>query len=429
MPSEGANTTDRNRFVSVRQRDPLTFSGGPSQDVDDWLADFDRVSVHNGWDETIKLANVVFYLAGTARTWFENHEDDFQSWDAFRSAVQGVFSVANNRKHLSSEKLATRSQREGETCTAYIEDVLWLCRRVNPDMPEAEKLSHLMKGVAEDAFQLLVVKEPGSVSEFAAACKRFEEAQWSRLGKSPIRRLPNVAGSSLPTAVDDFDLRGLIRNVLREELQVLLPQYLHRLPDAMPKEPSLKTTIREEVRAALSDLTDLVPTQSSYEPLNRWDPTTYADYKQTTPKVVASYSERAGLSQRNFAPAYGFRHEHPSPRKNQYSRSPQRPWTARKTDTWRTEDSRPICFYCCLPGHVARFCRQRIDDMSRRSGRYRQADDYNETAYQARRVASPRNSSPTRSRMPSRSPSPSRRRRRSSPYPREPLDVATHQEN
>lgn len=74
--------------------------------MDDWLAEFDIVSAHNDWDETIKLANVGFCLVVAARTRFENHEGDFQSWDAFCGAVQGVVSVANNHKHLSPDKFA-----------------------------------------------------------------------------------------------------------------------------------------------------------------------------------------------------------------------------------------------------------------------------------------------------------------------------------
>lgn len=70
MSSECPNTTDRNRLASVRELEPLIFFGGPSQDKDDLLAEFDIVSVHNSWDETIMLGNVVSYSAGTTQTWF-----------------------------------------------------------------------------------------------------------------------------------------------------------------------------------------------------------------------------------------------------------------------------------------------------------------------------------------------------------------------
>ncbi|GFW11275.1 CCHC-type domain-containing protein [Trichonephila clavipes] len=32
----------------------------------------------------------------------------------------------------------------------------------------------------------------------------------------------------------------------------------------------------------------------------------------------------------------------------------------RKTDVWRTADNRPVCFHCGRPGHVMRYCRERL---------------------------------------------------------------------
>lgn len=65
LRAEASSTSQSIRFVSVRPRDPLKFSVDPSQDVDDWTAEFEWVSNYNGWDNTMKLANVIFYLAGT----------------------------------------------------------------------------------------------------------------------------------------------------------------------------------------------------------------------------------------------------------------------------------------------------------------------------------------------------------------------------
>lgn len=78
---KASDLSHSNHFISVRQRNPLTFFGNPSQDVDDWTMEFERVIAHNGWDNNIKLANVIFYLCGTAQTWLDNHEDGIQSCD------------------------------------------------------------------------------------------------------------------------------------------------------------------------------------------------------------------------------------------------------------------------------------------------------------------------------------------------------------
>ncbi|UYV70132.1 hypothetical protein LAZ67_7001923 [Cordylochernes scorpioides] len=61
-------------------RNPPTFSGGNAQDPQKWIKMFERVAKYNKWDETQSLANVVFYLEGTAAQWFDNNEDTINAW-------------------------------------------------------------------------------------------------------------------------------------------------------------------------------------------------------------------------------------------------------------------------------------------------------------------------------------------------------------
>ncbi|KAG0440654.1 hypothetical protein HPB47_016232, partial [Ixodes persulcatus] len=49
----------------------------------------------------------------------------------------------------AKRRLNARFQQSNESFTAYIEDVLTLCRRSNPNMTEAERIRHLLKGIAE----------------------------------------------------------------------------------------------------------------------------------------------------------------------------------------------------------------------------------------------------------------------------------------
>lgn len=94
---------------------------------------------------------------------------------------------------------------------------------VNSDMTEEEDLSHLIKSVSDDDFHPFVAKKPGSVSEFSAAWK-FLEVQWSRLSHWYIPRLPSAAWYHVSTPRDDLFLIILMRNVLHQQLLVLLPQ-------------------------------------------------------------------------------------------------------------------------------------------------------------------------------------------------------------
>lgn len=49
---------------------------------------FLTVSQLNHWDTATGLTNVVFFLAGTALTWFEDHENTFATLDVLWKAFQ-----------------------------------------------------------------------------------------------------------------------------------------------------------------------------------------------------------------------------------------------------------------------------------------------------------------------------------------------------
>lgn len=79
----------------LRQPDPQVFAGTPDIDVIDWLKYYERASTHNRWDNTIKVANVVFFLANvvfflkdTASQWLKNHREQITSWDDFTVGVK-----------------------------------------------------------------------------------------------------------------------------------------------------------------------------------------------------------------------------------------------------------------------------------------------------------------------------------------------------
>lgn len=78
-------------------------------------------------------------------------------------------------QRLPSERLAMRAQRNGESFTSCLENIISLFRGSNPDMPENEILSHLMRVVDDYGFQLLVGKGPAMVAAFCAAIEREKE--------------------------------------------------------------------------------------------------------------------------------------------------------------------------------------------------------------------------------------------------------------
>ncbi|GFV17477.1 retrotrans_gag domain-containing protein [Trichonephila clavipes] len=63
---------------------------------------------------------------------------------------------------------------------SYIQSVLGLCQEVNPLMKEDEKVSHLMKGVAEDIYQALLTREINDTASFIKWCNYIEDMKQKR---------------------------------------------------------------------------------------------------------------------------------------------------------------------------------------------------------------------------------------------------------
>ncbi|GFR13402.1 hypothetical protein TNCT_72441 [Trichonephila clavata] len=64
-------------------------------------------------------------------------------------------------------------------------------------MTENEKVSHLMKGVAEDVYQSLLVKDISCSSDFLKECQRIEEMNQRRIAKQPIHMTTKCSSCSI----------------------------------------------------------------------------------------------------------------------------------------------------------------------------------------------------------------------------------------
>jgi hypothetical protein len=355
--------------LAQQYRNPSVFQGDPGQDPSKWLKEYKRVAEFNKWDDTICLANAYFFLGGTARQWYENNEEILVSWEKFSEELKKTFGDTRRYVQKAQKELEVRAQKPGEGTQSYIQSVLGLCHEVNPNMSEDDKVSHLMKGVAEDIYQALLTKEVKSTQDFIKWCQHIEDMKQKRIGGRKFSRLPNVI--PMASLDEEQDIVSLIRQIVREEVQkvVALP-----MPNPEPEVQTVEDIVREEVEKTLA-------------PLSR-----QRDWTEVKPKRRSTYAAIA--------------------------RQPRSVVeTERKTDIWRTPDNRPVCFHCGRPGHVVRYCRERraIFDAYRRADREDASQQrmFSRTTANEYRTAA-RNSSPS----PNRGRSPTRRFRSPSPYRR-----------
>lgn len=313
-PTEAAATTT---VVLAQLKDPGTFCGTDNVDIEDWLSLYERASKNNRWDETIMLANLLFYLKGTAKVWFENNEDEIGSWDACKEKMRSLFGKSAGRKAAAKKELTSRAQTAAESYLTYIQDVLALCRKADDGMTESEKVGHVLKGIADDAFNLLICKDCDTIDAIIEECKRFEAAKSRRIAHN-VARLPNTAATwscedvpepSAPLTVEH------VKTIIRRELDAVSPAFTcgRTCDHSSQMVPLVQAIVHQELsNAGLDSVRAAAPSQ----PINR------------RPSVSHAQGQRP-------------------------------PFRTRNPAEWRTADDRPICFNCRRIGHVARHCNSR----------------------------------------------------------------------
>ncbi|XP_075738046.1 uncharacterized protein LOC119175706 [Rhipicephalus microplus] len=239
--------------VLTQPRDPGTFSGSDSTDVEERLQLYERVSALYNWDPTLMLANIIFYLDGTAKLWFSNYEEDITSWDICKQKLIDLFGKPIGRRRAAQKELASRLQSGTESYVTYIH-VLALCRKVGDKMPKSEKVAHILKGIADDAFNLLVFRNSSTVDDVINECRRFEGVKSRRITPH-FSRLPNTAATStcedacLPPAPAASDN---IVCIVRHEIEAASPlsDQVQAPDDSRATISLIKSVVRQELANA-----------------------------------------------------------------------------------------------------------------------------------------------------------------------------------
>lgn len=323
------------------QREPRRFAGKAEEDVDEWLTHYERVSKYNRWNAADRLANIVFYLDGTALTWFENREgtETLATWERCVEEIRKRFGDSAAKKKKAEQILLQRAQVPGETCTTYIEDILKLCRVVDIRMPEEDRVGHVLKGIAEDVYNFLISKDNlNTISDVIQHCRTFEALKMRRIAPK-FGRLANVTTVASVEVSPSVDFASTIRQIVREELlrhsdatrPWMPPQESYPLHDAHPN--------------CYSATTHVEPLPPSVN---------VADFVDNRQGVV--YTRQS--SDRYYQSQGHLRRPQHAYYQDEYRRAspPSRQSLFRQSDSRREP---PICYRCGVAGHISRFCRRR----------------------------------------------------------------------
>ncbi|GBN53747.1 hypothetical protein AVEN_186949-1 [Araneus ventricosus] len=160
-------------------RNPCVFSGDKRQDALRWLKDFERIASYNHWNDQMKLANVVFYLADTARLWFDINEDDFTNYAAFQESLENTFCrIEENRRQ--AERLLQTSRRKFRVLHTRCPFLMQASQSI---YAREWKDSAPMKGINEELYQILLVQDYSTTKDLVERCRQIENLRRRRITK------------------------------------------------------------------------------------------------------------------------------------------------------------------------------------------------------------------------------------------------------
>ncbi|CAF4570367.1 unnamed protein product, partial [Rotaria magnacalcarata] len=138
-----------------------------------------------GFNATCTVGNKCFIVDSTTTTrqtstsnnlrcslWFDNHEQDFKKWSDFELAFRNHY-FSSRMIHKKFDLLKQRKQLHDEPVASYFDDVVNLCKEIDPQMSELMMIKHLMSGIHSEFQKELSRREStmNTLNEFLKYAK------------------------------------------------------------------------------------------------------------------------------------------------------------------------------------------------------------------------------------------------------------------
>lgn len=160
---------------------PNKFRGTAEENVEEYLAQFERASKANGWDANKKLVIIPCYLEGAALRWYENAESRLGAeltWDQVKGGLTSTFQSIAYDEQLEF-KLRMRMQRDEETVESYVQDVLYLCAKVDPLMTERSKIKYVLRGLKPSMIEKVMPMNNESLETLMKNLRTIQTARYT----------------------------------------------------------------------------------------------------------------------------------------------------------------------------------------------------------------------------------------------------------
>lgn len=125
-----------------------TFSGLPSEDVHEFIHRYNTASKCNHWTPQTKIDLFQTHLTGIPYKWYTLYQQQHQTinWEDLQKAFTKAFSPVALIEDLQSV-LENKNQGHTESPLHFYYDILHLCKRIDPELPETKIIKYVIQGV------------------------------------------------------------------------------------------------------------------------------------------------------------------------------------------------------------------------------------------------------------------------------------------
>lgn len=210
------------------------FTGAPEDRLDDWLDSLERVAVVEGWTEADRRRVAIIKLSGVAARWHDQAGHAFPDWQAWMTQIRAAFEPKLTMADWG-QMVEGRKQQIGESGVQYALDKMKICRRCPIDIPEADLIPYLIRGLNRpEHIAVFMATPPRDLTEFLATVRRLEAmGQLPQADPKPVVQTTQVPTTPLATQVPLNELSEALK-VFGSRLVEQLGQVIEPLARALP---------------------------------------------------------------------------------------------------------------------------------------------------------------------------------------------------
>ena len=286
---------------------PKIFNGFPSEDVNEWLHQFERYSKFYNWSNLKRLDAISLLFGGSALAWFRTLPDETTSdFNALVEALKSRFG-SQSLDFLFRQELYARKQGLNEPLAIYTEDIIRKAQRLS--LSDTDMMNVFVNGLNHVIKTHVILNQPKTFAE-AENLARLRDS----VSKTSVHDTPHMSPSIAPQEQRIKELEGQVNLLFSLANKSASSEFAHS--------------------NAVSTTTN--PVSASIHAIN--PPDEMQAFKNDITAAI-----QTGIKEAN----KGNNNNHPRSRRSD---------TFGRGRNLRTTDGRPICNLCSRVGHVARSC-------------------------------------------------------------------------